>query len=371
MSFERFDSLICEEVNSGTTNLKNWMLQVLDPFDPNFDSLMTKISWLDAELTELVIEPRRLVHGINKDLLDGSLLHFLPLDAEVIDLNGNREVARRSYGVIFKCHIIGVDFIPREEEYACKAFISTVHRNSFQSMNIEATSCPLVHPLFMKLFAIHPSKPHGYMRWWNAGTLRSMVLKRNGKSRMEPGVDADNVKLFQRLRIRLSWHFLFGMLFLYKNGSIHCDLSPDNILLHREEDNMYIGVCDWGFACKIEFPLLSNYAYPSQKELEADRIRRPWVDPSLMSVYGSKVAKFSLATDVYVTSRIASWIIGPFDEDSEISSTDYEIYTHGLWLLSSEPANECYNTLLQRVKGFQRSIPILRNDPMECYRKIK
>ncbi len=49
---------------------------------------------------------------------------------------------------------------------------------------------------------------------------------------------------------------------------------------------MYIGVCDWGFACKIEFPLLSNYVYLSQKELEADRIRQPWVDPSLMSVYG-------------------------------------------------------------------------------------
>ena len=284
---------------------------------------MDKVTWFDSELSKLVVEPRRLVQGINKDMLDGSLLHFLPPKSEIIFLNGNREFARGSYGIFYKCHIVGVDFIPRHEEYACKAFITLVERNAITTMNMEAMNCPLIHPLFIKLFAIHPTKAHGYMRWWNAGTLRSMVNKCNKKSSIAPGVDEENVKLFQRLRIRLSWHFLHGMLFLYKNGSIHCDLSPDNILLHREGDNMYIGVCDWGLACRIDFPHQSNYLYQSQRELDRDRMRRPWVDPSLMSLYGSEVAQFSLATDVYVTLKLALWIIGSSAPEIGISNVDF------------------------------------------------
>ena len=117
---------------------------------------------------------------------------------EIIFLNGNREFARGSYGIINKCHIVGVDFIPRHEEYACKAFITSVERNAITTMNMEAMNCPLIHPLFIKLFAIHPTKALGYMRWWNAGTLRSMVNKYNKKSSIAPGVDEENVKLFQR-----------------------------------------------------------------------------------------------------------------------------------------------------------------------------
>ena len=137
--------------------------------------------------------------------------------------------------------------------------------------------------------------------------------KCNNNSSIAPGVDEENVKLFQRLRIMLSWHFLHGMLFLYKNGSIHCDLSPDNILLHREGDNMYIGVCDWRFACRIDFPHQSNYLYQSQRELDQDRMRWPSVDPCLMSLYGLEVAKFSLANDV--TSTLTLWIISSFSPE--------------------------------------------------------
>ena len=119
-------------------------------------------------------------------------------------------------------------------------------------MNIEATSYPLVHPLFIKLFAIHPTKAHGYMRWWNAGALRSMINKCNKKSPIAQGVDKENVKLFQRIQIRLFWHFLHRYVLLNKNCSLHCDLSLNNMLLHIG-DNMYIGVCDWGFACRIDY----------------------------------------------------------------------------------------------------------------------
>jgi serine/threonine protein kinase len=134
--------------------------------------------------------------------------------------------------------------------------------------------------------------------------------------------------------------FLQGMVFLYKNNSIHCDLSPDNVLLHREGDNLYIGVCDWGFACRIDFPHQSHYLYQSQKEIETDIMRQPWVDPSLMSLHGSEVAKFSLATDMYATSKLALWIIGSFAPETGISSVDYTQYTTGLKSLLTEAAEQ-------------------------------
>jgi serine/threonine protein kinase len=210
-------------------------------------------------------------------------------------------------------------------------------------------SCPLVHPLFIKLFAIHPTKAHGYMRWWNAGTLRQMVNTCNKKLPTSPGVDQENVRMFQRLRIRLSWHFLHGMLFLYQNGSIHCGLSLDNILLHREGNNMYIGVCDWGFACRVDFPLQSNYQYGSQREMEADKLKRPCVDPSLMSLHGSELAKRSLATDVYATSKLALWMMNKKLKFKRISL-------------------KCtLRVLLKKIDTFQRLIAMLKIDPVECY----
>jgi hypothetical protein len=73
---ERFQSLISEEVRSATGNLKIWVNQIVNPADPNYVPLMDKVTWFDSELSKLVVEPRRLVQGINKDLLNGSLLHF-------------------------------------------------------------------------------------------------------------------------------------------------------------------------------------------------------------------------------------------------------------------------------------------------------
>jgi hypothetical protein len=120
-----------------------------------------------------------LIPGIHRDMLDGTILHFLPVDANVILLDRWNLVGEGSYGKIFKCCIFRVDFIPRHEIYVCKVFKNSDEGDATTSRNKEAISCPLSHPIFMKIFAIHPTKPHGYMRWWNTGTLRNMVHKCN------------------------------------------------------------------------------------------------------------------------------------------------------------------------------------------------
>ena len=128
-------------------------------------------------------------------MLDGFLLNFLLPKYEIIFLNGEREFAKSSYGIIYKCNIVGVDFIP---------FITSVEKNAFTTMNMEAMSCSFIHLLFIKLFTIHPTKAHGYMRWWNAEALRSMMNKCNNKSSITSEVNEENVKLFQQSQIRFS-----------------------------------------------------------------------------------------------------------------------------------------------------------------------
>ena len=74
----RFQSLISQEVRRATWNLKNWVNRILNCVDLDYISLMNKVTWFNSELSKLVVEPRRLVYGMDKDLLDGFLLHFLP-----------------------------------------------------------------------------------------------------------------------------------------------------------------------------------------------------------------------------------------------------------------------------------------------------
>jgi hypothetical protein len=39
---------------------------------------------------------------------------------------------------------------------------------------------------------------------------------------------------------------------------------PNNILFHRDNDRMYIGICDWGFSCRIDSPRI----YPTNSLME-------------------------------------------------------------------------------------------------------
>ena len=50
-----------------------------------------------------------------------------------------------------------------------------------------------------------------------------------------------------------------------------------------------------------------------------------------------------------------------------ISNVDFRLYTMGLPQLCSVAADDRYDTLLKRIETFQRSIPMLRIDPIECY----
>jgi hypothetical protein len=131
----------------------------------------------------------------------------------VILLNRQNPVEEGSYGKIFRCRILRVDFIPRHEIYVYKVFYFFDEGDATTSRNKETINCQLSHPIFVKILAIHPTKPHGYMQWWNAGTLKIRIHKCNISRLLEKREHQLDVDLFKHLRIQLSWAFLYGFFF--------------------------------------------------------------------------------------------------------------------------------------------------------------
>ena len=83
-----------------------------------------------------------------------------------------------------------------------------------------------------------------------------MVHKCNISRLLEKREDQLDVHLLKYLCIQLSCALLNGIDFLYDNGILHCDLTPKNILFHRDDDHIYIGICDWRFACREDSPCI-------------------------------------------------------------------------------------------------------------------
>ena len=142
-----------KKVLSATNALKSWIIQVLSFDDPNYNTICLKAYWFDGQLDLLIpepqqliqginkdmldgtilhfllgqldlliLEPRQLIQGINKDMLDGTILHFLLVDANVTLLDRRNPMGEGSYGKIFKYCILRVDFVLRHEIYVSKVF---------------------------------------------------------------------------------------------------------------------------------------------------------------------------------------------------------------------------------------------------------
>jgi hypothetical protein len=84
---KQFEHLIKEEVQNATNALKSWVIQVLSSDNPNYNTIFQKVDWFDGQLDLLKPKPRQLIQGIHRDMLDGTILHFLPVDANVILLD--------------------------------------------------------------------------------------------------------------------------------------------------------------------------------------------------------------------------------------------------------------------------------------------
>jgi serine/threonine protein kinase len=71
------------------------------------------------------------------------------------------------------------------------------------------------------------------------------------------------------------WAFLRDIFFMHSNGVLHCNLSPNNILFYTGDNYTYIGICNWGFASRMNSPPVSKYNY---KKMNENKVEQVWVD---------------------------------------------------------------------------------------------
>ena len=100
--------------------------------------------------------------------------------------------------------------------------------------------------------------------------------------------ELDKMTLYQRNRPKLALSLLIIVEKCHAHGIQHNDLSPGNILLHfpsMDKTKIFLGVCDWGMACRVSEEVASNYGYRSEEEMAMQCRQRQHVAPELFYVF--------------------------------------------------------------------------------------
>ena len=109
--------------------------------------------------------------------------------------------------------------------------------------------------------------------------------------------ELDKVTLYRRNCAKLALSLLIIVEKCHANGIQHNDLSPSNILLHfppMDKTKIFLGICDWGMACRVSEEVASNYSYRSKEEMEMQQRLHQHVAPELFYVFGPRGCETSL-----------------------------------------------------------------------------
>ena len=135
--------------------------------------------------------------------------------------------------------------------------------------------------------------------------------------------ELNKVTLYRRNRAKLALSLLIIVEKCHAcHGIQHNDLSPGNILLHfpsMDKTKIFLGVCDWGMACRVSEEVASNYGYRSEEEMAMQQRLRQHVAPELFYVFGPRESETSLECqkkkhvytkggDAYAARKLASMI---------------------------------------------------------------
>ena len=189
--------------------------------------------------------------------------------------------------------------------------------------------------------------------WWNGDSLASFLQNLNLKvSEATPNdcigslggnllpEDLNKVMLYQRNRAKLALSLLIIVEKCHTHGLQHNDLSPSNIVLHfppMGKTKIFLGVCDWGMACRVSKMVASNYNFQVSHEMEKERQLRQHIAPELFYVFGPRGSKtclerqkqkhlYSKASDAYVVGILAK-MIWQEEPDKEMLPTSEQVAT--------------------------------------------
>jgi serine/threonine protein kinase len=147
-----------------------------------------------------------------------------------------------------------------------------------------------------------------YTLWWNGGNFKELLhLNEKVVSHAEwheiklvkqlTGQQQKEISLFRRHKAKLAWALVYVTSLVHNAGVLHNDLSLVNILLHYppfSDEEINIGICDWGIASRIQEGAPSHFGYEKQEKLDAERMGRWWAAPELFYLFGPEGSDTSL-----------------------------------------------------------------------------
>jgi hypothetical protein len=258
---------------------------------------------------------------------------WLPEHAKVIEIPG--DMVEGGYAKVRRVRIARMEKVPSDIDFAGKLPKASKEFDKRNERSLEALACPISLEGMIKFWALHPKTMEAYTLWWNGGSLKSFWTNYNSKVSeatsyedyhlVNAGLlpdDIDKVKAYRKNRVKLVLSLLTIMGKCHAENILHNNLSPSNIMLHfppEKPENVYIGMCDWGMANRVEEEKSSLYGYQTKAEMEANITEQKHVAPELFYVFGPKGSRNSLevmqkkhlyskAADAYSVGVLASQI---------------------------------------------------------------
>ena len=145
-----------------------------------------------------------------------------------------------------------------------------------------------------------------------------------------------------------------------------------------DKTKIFLGICDWGMACRISEEVASNYSYRSEEEMAMQQRLRQHVAPELFYVFGPRGSETSLERqkkkhvytkggDTYVAGKMAS-TIWPEEPDNEMLPALEQVAAFRYKLGQLTDPNPTTKATLSDALGMLTSDPIKIRLSTECFR---
>ena len=145
-----------------------------------------------------------------------------------------------------------------------------------------------------------------------------------------------------------------------------------------DKTKIFLGVCDWGIACRVSEEVASNYGYRSEEEMEMQQRLRQHVAPKLFYVFGPRRSETSLERqkkehlyskggDAYAARKLAS-MIWQEEPDNEMLLASKQVAAFRYKLGQLTDPNPRTRATLSDALGMLTSDPIKIQLPIECFR---
>ena len=402
-SFEHSTRWLEQQVVTNTSNITHSFENAYRPRRGE------ELSWRDQEFRDRLVKIQKLVKALTvpgkkpmpwqekalKSAMDRHMGHgvvWIPSTARVHALSGT--IGEGGYATVRKVNISGFEHVPSFVDFAGKTSKAKSIIERREERSIEALVCPVSHPGVVKFWGIHEDTMEAYTLWWNGETVQkfnssvnSRVSEATEYSRVlhHPHLPLETVQRITAYRLnraKLAWAIIYIVATIHNGRVLHNDITPSNVLLHfpvDEVETVYIGLCDWGMACRTFEEKGSRYGYATREEMETQRKQRFWVAPELFYVFGppnsdtsidrmQRKHLYSRAADAYSVGKVAQMMWK--DEPAPDFLKDYMLQSkfHATLedLTREDPkVRKSVNDVVTTLMGPPYNFPV----PEECFRR--